>query len=263
VKARVRGASALLAVVASIAAVSATLPAVSPAAATSSDYALATQTLPDGHKVVARWDPCRTITYSVNARYAAGKSSHRNAAIRDVQAAFARASVATGINFKYVGSTTQIPTNTSANRWYERQNSAEIVVSWVRQGSSASRSSLLSRVGRGSAAGTGGYAFKYWKVTGSPWTGVTGRGFVVLDGSQIGTFKAGFGSGSTRGALLLHEIGHSLGLLHVGSTSQVMYPTVLPRSYAGYATGDRNGLRHLGTASGCVNAPGWVWTDLS
>jgi hypothetical protein len=92
---------------------------------------------------------------------------------------------------------------------------------------------------------------------------VTGRGFVVLDARPDKKFSWGFGRGTTRGALLLHEIGHAVGLQHVGATSQTMYPTVLSRSSTGYNSGDQAGLRKLGKPAGCLSSPDWVWNDLS
>ena len=231
------------------------------AEASSSSYSLATQTLPDGRRVVARWNPCQTITYKVNPTLAAGTASQRSAAVRDVQAAFTRATAATGMTFRYAGTTTQVPTGST---WYAQQTTAEIVVAWVNPAKTGYKSSLLGRSGTSYTAGTGGYAYKFWKSGSAPWTGATGRGFVVLNAQQNSKFKAGFGTGSTRGELLLHEIGHSLGLNHVGATSQTMYPTILSRSTtAGYGSGDRTGLTKLGATQGCISVPGFVWSDLS
>ena len=233
------------------------------ASANGADYRLSTQRLPDGRTVVARWNPCQVITVRVNDRWAAGTSSQRSAAIKDVRTAIAKLSAATGIPVRYAGTTSQIPTNTSSSSWWNRQGSAEIVVAWVNQSKSYARTNLLNRVGRGYAAGTGGYAYKFWRVGNAPWSGATGRGFVVIDASQNGKFRAGFGRGETRGALLMHELGHSVGLMHVGSTSELMYPTMLYRSGAGYNAGDRVGLARLGVRSGCIAVPGWVWPDQS
>jgi hypothetical protein len=253
---------ALVAVAATMALAAPGLPT-SPATADSSDYKLSYQTLPDGTKKVARWNPCQVITYRVNPTYLSSDPAKRTRGVLEVKEAFKRASAATGITFKYTGITSQVPRNTSSSRWFTRQTPAEIVVSWVDQTRSSGRTDLLGRSSSGGyAAGTGGYAYKFWKVGGEPWRGVTGRGFVVLDAKQNGKFSWGFGSGATRGSLILHEIGHSLGLLHVGSTSQTMYPTVLRRSTTGYNSGDRAGLAKLGMASGCVSSPSWVWTDL-
>jgi hypothetical protein len=254
-----RGALALLAAGLVI---GAGVPSLAGASADSSDFKLSYQKLPDGRNVVARWNPCQVVTYRVNPTYLSANSAARSRGVSEVKEAFRRASLATGITFKYAGLSAQIPRNTSSSRWHQRQNSAEIVVAWVNQTKSASRSNLLGRSGSGYSAGTGGYAFKYWKVGSAPWAGVTGRGFVVLDARQNGKFTPGFGRGATRGSLILHEIGHSLGLMHVGVRSQTMYPSVVSRSTTGYSSGDLAGLRRVGRSAGCTAvSPSWVWTD--
>jgi hypothetical protein len=259
----IRGAIGLVAALAAVAIATPGLPT-SPASAGASDYKLAYQTLPDGRKAVARWNPCQTIVYRVNPTYLSSNSTTRAKAIAEVKEAFKRASAATGITFKYAGTSTQIPKNTSSNRWHERMSSAEIVVAWVNQTKSDAKTNLLGRTSSGAySAGTGGYAYKYWRSGSDPWRGVTGRGFVVLDARQNSKFAPGFGSGATRGSLLLHEIGHALGLLHVGATSQTMYPTVLKRSSTGYYSGDATGLKKLGRTSGCITTPTWVWKNVS
>ena len=49
----------------------------------------------------------------------------------------------------------------------------------------------------------------------------------MINSDHNSIYKAGFGRAMTRGALLLHEIGHAVGLGHVGTTSEIMYPTML------------------------------------
>ena len=53
--------------------------------------------------------------------------------------------------------------------------------------------------------------FAVGRMTGR-WHGAVGRGFVVINASHNRRYESGFGSGVTRGALLLHELGHALGL---------------------------------------------------
>ena len=110
-------------------------------------------------------------------------------------------------------------------------------------------------------AGTGGYSFKRWAFPGQDWTGAIGRGFVVVNARER-TVKPGFGSGITRGNLLLHELGHVVGLQHTDDTDQIMNPVLLPRSASGYRSGDLGGLARLGTDAGCITAPAGVFTDL-
>jgi len=213
---------------------------------------------------VSRWNPCQVITYRVNANAVSTYSSQRSLAIADVRKAFELVQAATGIPFRYAGTTSQIPMNTSVNPWYVRQTSAEIVVSWVNQGSSTYRTNLLSKTSSGAyVSGTGGFAFKYWKTSSTPWTGATGRGYVVLNAAHNRYFKAGFGSGTTRGGLLIHEIGHAMGLRHVGATSEILYPQMLSRSTTAYGSGDRAGLSRLGRPAGCISVPTYAWSDMS
>ena len=67
---------------------------------------------------------------------------------------------ATGMTFRYAGTTTQVPTGST---WYAQQTTAEIVVAWVNPAKTGYKSSLLGRSGTSYTAGTGGYAYKFWK----------------------------------------------------------------------------------------------------
>jgi hypothetical protein len=256
---------AVVAIAAAVGLAALTVPAsVTPASANASSYSLSVQTYPDGRRVVARWNPCqKAITYRVNTKYAAKTKAGRARALRDVKKAVSRVSKATGIRFRYVGRSTLIPKDTRGSSWAAREKHAEVYVAWVKQSKKSARTNLLGVSGGRWAAGTGGYAYKFWKVGDDPWSGVTGRGFVVLDSAQNKKFKSGFGSGTTRGDLLMHELGHVMGLNHVSKSSQVMYPTIRRHSVSAYASGDRAGLRRLGRSAGCIGVPGWVWKDLS
>lgn len=228
----------------------------SPADATAT-YLLATRVV-DGTVLTLRWDPCQaSVTYRVNPRSAASTAAGRAAAVADVRGAFTRLGKATGITFRYLGTTTLVPSTSS---WSEQLGDAEIVVAWVDQ--RTTRTTLLGRSGAGYVAGTGGYAYKTWTwPSDAPPRAAIGRGYVVLNAADNTAFRAGFGSGTTRGQLLLHELGHVVGLRHVGLSSQLMYPVLVPRSDSAYRSGDLAGLRRLGRASGCVDVPDWVWAD--
>jgi Matrixin len=224
-------------------------------------YLRSVATLPDGSTKYVRWNPCQTaITYNVNATSAGSTTEARNAAIADVKTAMARWSSASGIPTIYKGTTTQIPNNTSTSKWYERQG-AEITVAWTYKTAGTTNYSNLWTSGS-TAAGLGGYAYKYWGTTGS-YQVATGRGYVILDAAQRGKFVNGFGSGATRGALLLHEIGHVAGLKHVSTTSDLMYGTIISRSTTAYSADDKTGLYKLGKSAGCISVPSYVWTDLN
>jgi hypothetical protein len=212
---------------------------------------------PDGHSHLVRWDPCSTVTYAVNIDRAASSRHGRAGALRDVRRAMSRAADRTAITFRYVGATHEVPKDEGSRGWSARQRAAEIVVAWV----TPSTSDLLTPVGSGYASGTGGWMWKAWS-SGGAWRLAIGRGFVVINAQQRHEYAPGFGAGRTRGALLMHEIGHALGLNHVGNTAELMYPTMLQRSRSSYKVGDKAGLRHVGRVAGCIGVTPDIWPPL-
>ena len=66
----------------------------------------------------------------------------------------------------------------------------------------------------------------------------------------------GFGDGSTWGRILIHELGHLIGLGHVARSDQIMFPELgVQRGEAQFHAGDVAGLRHLGREAGCLPTP--------
>jgi hypothetical protein len=90
------------------------------------------------------------------------------------------------------------------------------------------------------------------------------RGFVVIDTPQmLKQTIGGFGAGARRTNLLLHELGHAMGLQHVTDTHQQMYPTLHSTSPSGLATGDVTGLTKVGRSAGCLTTAYLPLKDLS
>jgi hypothetical protein len=230
------------------------------AGASGEQFSVHSWTDPNGDHHRIRWDPCTTVTYAVNVRKAGVSPKARKSALADTREAMRRAAARTGLTFQFVGRTTEIPKD-AAKSWSDRQKAAEIVIAWVDQHRAATRSNLLIPSGGGYVSGTGGWVWKAWTLK-SQWELAIGRGFVVINSDHNGRYSRGFGSGYTRGALLLHEIGHSLGLDHVGSTSELMYPQMLDRASSGYKSGDRTGLKKLGESNGCIPGTGQVWKQI-
>ena len=190
-------------------------------------------------------DPCTPITYRVNTVHAGA------GALADVQGALARIGAVTGLRFVYKGTTTAIPRNDYAGQ----PTDADILVAWASPGAS----DMLPKVpaGQFGIAGLGGA----WATT-AGWTGA-GRqqdrmvqGHLILDNSRV--FAPGFGSGpttgwqGTRGQLLMHELGHVIGLGHVGGDQWEIMKPAMSRMPAVYGAGDVAGLRKLGAGAGCI-----------
>lgn len=190
----------------------------------------------------ARWDPCVSVGYRVNT------SGATAGALADVKGAAARINRVSGLHLTYRGSTRLVPTGHNAGSY---PADTDIVIAWVRPGQT-------SFIPRGAVqVGTGGASWRSWRVGGRTYSRMD-AGMVVLSTSS-NSLPAGFGSGrtvgwlGTRGQMLLHELGHAVGLNHAKDASQVMYP-ILTRKLASFGAGDAVGLHKLGRASGCFPA---------
>ena len=193
-----------------------------------------------GNQVI-RWNPCVPISYRVNTQHAqAGASA-------DVHGAFARIGAASGISFRYAGATLAIPR--LRNGRYAADAGADIVIAWAYAGAGPGQSNMLrdgsGEGGRGGwlATGTPVGAHVVWQIT---------AGYAVLSASNQHLLRSGFGPGLRRGTLLMHELGHTVGLLHSRRSSQVMYPSVLPTSRGTFGSADLASLRSVGRPAGCI-----------
>jgi len=184
----------------------------------------------------ARWNPCETITYRVNPTY--GPAT----ALRDVAGAVKRVEEATGLDLAYAGTTEVVP---QANSGEGYPKDTQIVIAW------AGRSQSPMITGDG-VAGVGGPIGWHGNVEedGTPvltWS----RGTVVLN-SAFNRLDPGFGTGATMGRLVMHELGHVVGLGHAVTGSQVMFPTLREGYPGAWGAGDRAGLAGLGAEQGCI-----------
>lgn len=182
-----------------------------------------------------RFDPCRVVTYRVNTAQASA------GALRDVKGAFARIREATGMRFKYVGSTAAVPWSNVNALW---QDDADIVIAWARQ----SQTQLDGSAGLGGPVTSHGARDAYGAVWETDTAGVT------LDAGL--PLTPGFGTSrnrwhGTRGGLLMHELAHALGAGHSSGRGQIMR-AVMTNDPARYGAGDLAVLHRLGLASGCV-----------
>lgn len=179
----------------------------------------------------ARWNPCTVINFKVNP---AGAPSN---AVSLVTEAFNRVSAASGLRFVYAGTTDQVPFSDGAQ---DEDNT--IQVAWTTPATVPGLS--------GSTIGLGGASFTETNVNGQTVRRYFSGG-VSLDATYTGLANK-YGPGSTLGNLLLHEVGHTIGLAHASSKAQEMYPALGSDAPSGYGLGDQTGLHALGASQGCV-----------
>ncbi len=188
-----------------------------------------TMTVPTGWTPIIRttgtpmtWG-CGEIKVIVNAKMAPV------GALADLKVALAQLSTASGDSWVYSGTTKEQPSQT-------RSASDPVLVAWVRGGTKyPNGAEMISDYEAGRSGPVASNDGRHWV-----------SGTVVLNADRNSDYVPGFGVGRTRGALMLHELGHVVGLGHVGDTSEIMttYSTVRVQP-AAYSSVEVRGLRTI------------------
>jgi hypothetical protein len=213
--------------------------------------------LPSGHSFTfvkadgctpVRFDPCQPVHYVVNPSQAPAGG------VADVEEAFNRLAEATGITFVNDGMTDEVSRRGPyvEDRYPDRW--APILVAWSRQ--SGDRANV-EVVGSGFP-----YRVEDVLVSGT----LTLNSDAVSDRAKGTPVPGGFASapgfgpigaeGVTWGRVILHELAHVVGLGHTRDRDQLMFPDVAQQTShtTDFRAGDREGLRLLGRAAGCLPA---------
>lgn len=222
-----------------------------PAALAATNYTLTTAADAfTGHSVTVRWAPCtvingvrrtHVITYRVDP---AGVSSRVTVAKNGI----ARLAAASGLHFRYLGTTSYIPHNSQFggglhyNALQQRKRTgAELVIAWA----TPKQTNMFS-------TGEDGVGTISWRSSNTSQTRILEAAVLMKRGVHL---RSGFTAGGSVGALLLHELGHASGLQHVLAPAQrgeIMYPVLGSYSPGGYTIGDVAGLRRVGAPAGCM-----------
>ncbi len=182
----------------------------------------------------SRWNACTPIGYAVNpARMRKGGKADLRHALREVSAA-------TGLRFTSAGTTSHLP---RPGGYPDYPDGIDIIVAWV----SAKQVPMLA----GSTVGIGGSAMS---------NGQRMLGAVLLDTESFRRPPAELRRMWRE--VMLHEVGHVVGLSHVGDRRLVMYPSVgggTNRFRDRFNRGDLTGLVKLGAgAGGCTGETEYV-----
>ena len=196
-------------------------------------YAFAT--VLDGRPV--RWNPCEPVRWTVNP---AGAPQGGMEVLRD---AVARIAATSGTQWVYVGPTTTEPTGAVLPR-AAQASYPPVLLGWT-----DTSSDLLRDQPAGVLAMTRTAWFGVQRSDGSK-VAATRAAVIAFDRSDRLPLR---GPVSWE-AVALHELGHTMGLAHVGDRRQLM-ASVLPRSADRLQHGDRAGLRRVGRPAGCVHVP--------
>lgn len=187
----------------------------------------------DGTNPVS-YDPCRRIHYVIRAL---GEPVGGAQIITD---AVLRVSRATGLRFVYDGATSEAPSRLRSpyqparygDRW------APVLISWVTHYENPDFATDV--------LGQGG-SFPV-RLPYEPSVYVTGQ--VELDPMQLASILRWPNGDHVVRAIVLHELGHLVGLDHVTAASQLMYPRSQPE-VTEFGAGDLTGLAALGSGT-CV-----------
>jgi hypothetical protein len=186
------------------------------------------------------FDACRPIHYRVRV----GPGPAGGDAL--VTEALARISAATGLRFAFDGFTDAVPTSASFPSPNATVSLSEaftpVVIGWAWR----SETDLWASEGA-DTLGVGGPRTIVFENEEK----LSVSGFVLLAPSD--TLAAGFGPGLTVGNVLLHELGHLIGLDHVDAPGEVMQARLDRNTPDGWGPGDRRGLWELGAQRGCAS----------
>lgn len=171
------------------------------------------------------YDPCDPIDYVVNDALAPPETGHL------VHSAVLEISAATGLVFRHAGQTDDLPDDWSGRLQTRRK---PVLIAWTTPDVVPELAGRVAGVG-GSTAVYDEYARALRYTTGT----------VALDAPHVaGILTREDGPLQVR-AIVLHELGHLVGLDHVDDPGELMYADNVGRVTLG--PGDRRGLAALGS----------------
>ncbi len=185
-----------------------------------------------------RYNPCKPIKYAVNPNLLPADG------VAVLTEAIFRIEMASGLRYKYDGTTNAIPFRTTPGK--ERDKKANLSVAWSTPDTDAANLGGLV-LARGGFNGT-----KYVQRRKTYELTKTG---LLMDASDVYEDR-GFVNGAGLGAVHMHELVHAAGLGHTDDSTQIMYPVVDAARPPLYGKGDITGLQKHGQDAGCLSQSG-------
>ncbi len=175
------------------------------------------------------YNPCRSIHYVLRV----GRGPLNGSLL--VSQAIDKVSAATGLTFVFDGMTDEVP------QWNDlRAAGRPVWIGW------ADRAETDMWSHGGDAVGFGGSQTLVNPNGHKVYT--TGFALLLPDNE----LPPVFGAGATEGSVLLHELGHVVGLDHVADPHEAMFGAISQTTGDGYGPGDLRGLWSLGASQGCL-----------
>ncbi|RKS80404.1 matrixin [Motilibacter peucedani] len=175
------------------------------------------------------WNGCHVVTYRVNP------TALPPGFMTDLATALSKIHDVTGLSFQYLGASSYVPWGNGSGTIPAADADADLLVAAADPSESAQLTSSTIALGGSNYQVPSGREPQIY------------RGFYLFN-TQYDSLADGFAPGvDSKGYVMLHELGHVLGLDHVGDDpGEVMYPYINGASFdGGYASGDLAGLHAL------------------
>jgi hypothetical protein len=183
----------------------------------------------DGSGGPVAFDPCRQLHYVIRPDQAPPGGS---ALLADGLAELSRA---TGLVLVDDGATNEAPSDERAATLPGSGKAATpVLIAWSNETDSPDLAGYIA-----------GYSGPTGVDGGVPGSRRYVSGQVVLDGRDFARVLSRPGGKAVARAIVLHELGHLVGLAHVSDRSQIMFSEATPQ-VVDYASGDLTGLARLG-----------------